>query len=207
MKSIIIAGAGLHGQALSKYLRSDSRYQVVGFTETDPELIGTQICGRPVLGMDQELDEISEDNDFDSVAVGIGDQKTASIKPRLDLFGKLKEQGHDVLTYIHPDASVHESADVGEGTVIYPNSMVGPDASLGTVSMLYGGVVVEHHVSIESNAYFGPGAVLSGEVVFGQSVFVGSNATIFPRVTLEDHCVVGAGAVVKDSQPADTTIV
>lgn len=206
MKRVTIAGAGLHGDTISSYLVANDCYEVVGFTDADPAKTGTKVNGKPVLGTDEKLKELWNRNETDCVALGIGDQKSARIEPRLELYNTFEDEGYELLTYVHSESFVDSSSSIGEGTIIYPGSVVAPQCNIGVASMLYSGVVVEHHASLGTNVYLGPGATLSGDVTLGESVFVGSNATIFPGVTLGDRCTVGAGCVVQSDHPPETTI-
>jgi acetyltransferase-like isoleucine patch superfamily enzyme len=110
---------------------------------------------------------------------------------------------------IHEKAVVHETARLGEGTVVWSGAVVGAGVRTGP------------HCAIGSNAYIGAGTsmgescrlqhgvFLPNRSRLGARVFMGPNATAtddrMPKVnnptyrsqppTLEDDCAIGAGAV------------
>ena len=58
VKRVLIVGADRAGEVLSRDLRRDSRYAVVGFVDDKPSLRGASINGHPVLGRFDQLPEV-----------------------------------------------------------------------------------------------------------------------------------------------------
>jgi FlaA1/EpsC-like NDP-sugar epimerase len=60
-KRVLIVGADRAGEALSRDLRRDSRYSVIGFIDDNPTLRGARINGLPVLGTVEQLPELARE--------------------------------------------------------------------------------------------------------------------------------------------------
>jgi FlaA1/EpsC-like NDP-sugar epimerase len=58
-KRVLVVGADRAGEALSRDLRRDSRYSVIGFVDDNPALRGARINGIPVLGTIEQLPEMA----------------------------------------------------------------------------------------------------------------------------------------------------
>ena len=61
VKRVMIVGADRAGEVLSRDLRRDSRYAVVGFVDDKPSLRGASINGHPVLGRFDQLPEVARE--------------------------------------------------------------------------------------------------------------------------------------------------
>jgi sugar O-acyltransferase (sialic acid O-acetyltransferase NeuD family) len=103
---------------------------------------------------------------------------------------------NQLVTVIHPAASVSPHAEVGPGCFIAAQAVVAAGAKLGQSVIVNHGAVVDHDVSVGEFSHIAPLAALGGAVRIGRRVLVGSNASIVPGVCLGDDIVVGAGAVV-----------
>lgn len=104
-------------------------------------------------------------------------------------------------------ASVAESAQLGDGTVVHHQAHVGPRAVVGSGVIVNTAAVVEHDCVVGPGAHLAPGAVILGDVKIGSDVLVGSGARVLPGVTVGDRSIVGAGAVVTEDVPADVTVI
>ncbi|HEY8683867.1 MAG TPA: nucleoside-diphosphate sugar epimerase/dehydratase [Rhodanobacter sp.] len=61
VKRVLIVGADRAGEVLSRDLRRDSRYAVVGFVDDKARLRGASINGHPVLGLFDQLPEVARE--------------------------------------------------------------------------------------------------------------------------------------------------
>ncbi|GAB5471622.1 MAG: UDP-3-O-(3-hydroxymyristoyl)glucosamine N-acyltransferase [Rhodospirillales bacterium] len=79
---------------------------------------------------------------------------------------------------IHPSAVVDATADIADGVVIGPQSLVGPGVTIGAGSRLLGQVSVGRGAQIGADCLLYPGARIGEEVVLGRGVIVQYNAVI-----------------------------
>ncbi len=79
---------------------------------------------------------------------------------------------------VHTTAVVHESANIGEGTVIEPRAVIGAGVRIGKNSRIMAGVVVENGAEIGDETYVHPNAVIGWDCRLGNQVHVGSGSVI-----------------------------
>ncbi|HEY8587483.1 MAG TPA: nucleoside-diphosphate sugar epimerase/dehydratase [Rhodanobacter sp.] len=80
VKRVLIVGADRAGEVLSRDLRGDSRYAVVGFVDDTPGLRGASINGRPVLGRLDQLSEVARQAAVDMLLIALPSATTAEMR-------------------------------------------------------------------------------------------------------------------------------
>lgn len=184
---LVIVGAGDHGQVVADAARAAGQ-QLLGFLDDDPT------CDNLLDPDDPRLDDARH-------IVAVGDNAT-----RLALFKRLLDQGRAFANVIHPAAVVSPAATLGRAVYLGPLAAVGPHATLGDACLINSAAVVEHHNQLADAVHLAPTATTAGRVTLGALTLVGLGAKLLPGVTLGDRCTVGAGAVVTQSFPAQTTL-
>ncbi|WP_037088170.1 acetyltransferase [Neorhizobium vignae] len=199
MKNVIFAGNAVTAEILNSYLSRDERYHVICATVDDqfvdsghcPDLKTVAISRLPAKCSPSEATII--------MAIGYHDLN----RTRESMFHRLKSMGYQIETYIHPDAKIHTTIPLGEGSVVLPGALVEPEVTVGTNTMIWGNVTVAHHSHVAENCWIASGAVISGKVHVGRNTFVGVNATITNGLTVGEYCVIGGGALItKNSKPS-----
>lgn len=79
---------------------------------------------------------------------------------------------------VHPNAVVHLTASIGEGTKIGPGCYVGPNVTIGTNVILYPNVIILDASTIGNNSIIWSGAVIRERCHIGNDCIVHPNATI-----------------------------
>ena len=74
--NIILIGAGGHAKSCIDVINSESKYHIFGLIGLNSQ-VGSKVCGYPVIGTDDQLNEIV--NDVSQAVIAIGDQKKRSI--------------------------------------------------------------------------------------------------------------------------------
>ncbi len=202
MQRIIVIGAGGHGQVVADILLaakdSGADVEVLGYLDDNPQLIGQNLCGLPVLGQINRLPVVPHD----AVIIGIGDNRTRELIK--NHYIKASEQ---LATAQHPAAIIARHVSIGEGSMICAGAIVNTGNHIGSNTILNTGCSVDHHSRIEDNVHIGPGAHLGGDVIVGKGVLVGIGATVMPQLEIGAWSRIGAGAVVTKSVPAGITVV
>ena len=124
-------------------------------------------------------------------AVAIGDNEK-----RRKLTQKLVEQGGNIVTIIHPSASISTYADIDIGCFIGSQTMIGVGVKLGAYVIVNSKASIDHESDIGQACHIACGAVLCGEVSLGKLVLVGAGATIIPGIKVEDRVLIAAGSTV-----------
>lgn len=195
---LLILGAGSHGRTVAD-LAAECGWAVVGFTDREER------PDRPeILGRDADTVSLFRAGRFETAIVGVGN---SALGRRAELFDLLKQSAIAVACLIHARAVVARSSRVGEGSVVFPGSVLGARVEVGDNVVIYSGVVAEHDCRIADHAYLSPGVVLSGGVRVETGAFLGAGAVLLPGLTVGKDAVVAAGAVVVRDVSAGETVI
>lgn len=198
MRKIILVGNAITAHILYSYLRSDSRYEVLGLTVDDEFLARGGIEGLAAAGLSRVRDTFPPETCRILMAAGYNDLN----RVRESLFLRLKEMGYTAETYVHPDAKVYTEYPLGEGCVVLPTAVIEPHARVGANTMIWCNVTLAHDSSIAKNCWIAAGTVISGQASVLRNSFVGVNATVVNKVTVGEYNIVGAAAMIsRDTKP------
>ncbi|GAB6862944.1 NeuD/PglB/VioB family sugar acetyltransferase [Haloplanus litoreus] len=197
----VIYCAGELGRVVLDILQRRRTDEDVVFADDDPELKGTSIDGRDVIGGVSELDRL--DKAEAGVIVAFADRQTV----RLELTDAVREMGFDLFSAVDADSSVATTATIGDGVILNAQAYVGPGATISEAVVIDSAASVSHDVTLEEGVTVGPNTTIAGGVTVGRDAFVGAGATVRDDVTIGTGAVVGAGAVVTSSVPPETTVV
>lgn len=201
-EKIVIIGARINGHAgvILDALEAIDRYEVVGFIDNTPELQGKKINGIPVIGSTDNLDCLKGLARYAHIAIGDN-------VARGRLYDLLRQCGIEVVTLIHPTATISKRADISEGCFIGARAVVNNGVSIGAVSIINTGALIEHDNEIGFAVHLAPGTKTAGRVKVDDFSFVGLGATILPDIHIGSGAMIGAGStVVKDVSPKTTVI-
>ncbi len=187
MKDIIIMGAGDLGKDVAWLIeRINDRkpeWNLLGFTEKGEM---TEFQGYPVLGTDDVIEN------YEDVYVVCALANTAVRERIID---SLPENAH-VATLIDPDAIIHRTAQIGEGSMIFAHALVGVEAKVGKQCVVLYNASVNHDVEVGDYTTVYPNATISGRCVVGKYCEIGTGASIIQHVTICDNAKIGVGAAV-----------
>lgn len=127
---------------------------------------------------------------------------------------------------VHPSAIVHDSAELGEGTVVEPRAVIAAGVKIGKNCRIMSGVVIENDATIgdacriHPNVVIGYGCKLGREVVIEAGTIIGSEGYGFAQdqkrksyaipqtgiVVLEDRVRIGANCCIDRATYLETRI-
>lgn len=202
MMRIILIGAGGHAQVVADLLMrmcdAGTAIDPIGYLDDNPSLWHTTRLGLPILGGLDQLPQLPHDG----VLVAIGSNTI-----RQHLFAMLHTQRENLITAIHPRATIAPDVTIGLGTVICANVVINSGSTIGDNVILNTACTVDHHNQIGSHTHIAPGVHLGGEVNIGEGTLVGIGATVMPQKRIGEWSVIGAGAVVTRDVPERMTVV
>ena len=112
-KEILLVGGGGHCRSCIEVIESSEDFQVGGIIDRK-DLIGQNIMGHPVIGSDEDLQELR--SKFEYACVTVGQIKSAAL--RIKLFRLLLEYGYQLPVIQASTAYVSERTKIGQGTII-----------------------------------------------------------------------------------------
>ncbi len=174
-------------------------------------------AGVTVMGWIEGLEPTRADPSHNPPIIWVGDQRAFEpdlpVVPaigsvaRRGLVERLRSEGRELATLVHPSAVVARSAILEPGCVLFPHVVVGARARIGTGTILNRGALVGHHTTIGPYSFLGPGANVAGGVRLGEQVHVALGAIVRDDIEIGDRAIVGAGAVALRSVPPGVTVV
>jgi sugar O-acyltransferase (sialic acid O-acetyltransferase NeuD family) len=201
-KPIIILGAGGHAKVLIDALQRQSA-NILGITDTDPELHGTDVMGIPIIGDDNSILQYGV-NDI-MLVNGLG--KVNFSNKRMQMYHTFKEWGYIFARVIHPSAVISSGAYLADGVHVMAGAIIQTLVSIGVNTIINTRASIDHECIIGDHVHIAPGATISGGVEIGDSVLIGAGATIIQGIHVGASSIVGAGAVVKKDVPDGVTVV
>jgi len=182
MKTIYIYGAGGHGLVVADIAKA---------------------CGyQRVLFVDDNLSHYPSLSDITSdypIAIGVGNNKV-----RADIFWRLQERGFDLVTLVHPTATLSDNVVIGKATIVMPQVVVNIASTIGEGSILNTASVIEHENRIGSFVHISPHVSLGGAVSVGDLTHVGIGATVIQGIKIGSASIIGAGSVVVKPIPENS---
>jgi sugar O-acyltransferase (sialic acid O-acetyltransferase NeuD family) len=204
VKRVAIIGAGGHGREVAEILRyqmqQHSGMSVLGFIDDNLDLRQQIINDLPVLG-DWTWFEGMDRGEV-AVICAVGSPRVC-----MRLAQRAKSLGLAFVNAISPLAYVSPYAKVGEGIVMFPNTVANTGSFLGDHCILNVGATISHDTKIGPYSNINPGAHLAGNVSVGQGCYIGMGANVIQDKSIGDWTIVGAGAVVTKDIPANVTAV
>jgi UDP-perosamine 4-acetyltransferase len=205
-EKVVLVGAGGHAGVVVDILRLQpgSEFELVGFTDTNLELAGSEIYGLPVLGNDDILAELFAGG----VRCGLVTVGAVRVNPvREKLYEILIGLGFELINAVHPASVIAGNVVFGRGNTVMAGVLINPGAVVNENVIINTGAVVEHDCHVGSHVHIGPGARIGGGVRIGEGAVIGMGATVLPSLRVGRRAMIGAGAVVvRDVPPAATVV-
>jgi acetyltransferase EpsM len=100
---------------------------------------------------------------------------------------------------VSPNAYVHSSVSIGNGTVIAPGSVVQVGANIDAHCIINTRASVDHHSVVGVFSHICPGVTVCGNAVIGDSVMVGPGAVVCNNVYIVKNTTIGALSLVNNN--------
>jgi sugar O-acyltransferase (sialic acid O-acetyltransferase NeuD family) len=191
VSSIVVIGAGGHGKVVVATALA-AGFEVRAVIDSDSKTWGRDLLGVRVTGPDAL-------SDGTAAVLAIGNNVT-----RRQLAHR---HACRWTTVIHPNALVHPTARVGEGTVIFAGVIVQPDTIIGAHCILNTGASLDHDNTLGDFVHVAPGAHTAGNVTLEEGAFLGIGVSVIPGRRVGAWSTVGAGAAVVHDIPPNVTAV
>jgi sugar O-acyltransferase (sialic acid O-acetyltransferase NeuD family) len=132
---------------------------------------------------------------------------TPENRVRLRQVNACRAQGFELVSAIHPTATILAEALIAPGAWLHARCIIGYKVEIGTGVIVNTGAQIDHHGVLEQGAQVDPGVVTASNVTLRECSHVHTGATIINRITIGADAIIGAGAVVIKDIPARCTAV
>ena len=181
MQKIFIYGASGHGLVVADIAKACGYEEIIFIDDGDNPY--------------PDFDEIKYQTDI-PVALGIGNNYI-----RQKIYEKLLNNNFDIITLIHPSATIASSVTVGKGTVIMPHVIINAQSRIGEGVILNSGCIIEHENHIGDFVHVSPGVSCAGDVTIGAHAHIGIGSNVIQGISIGADSIVGAGSVVVRNIP------
>lgn len=194
MKNLVIIGASGHGGMVLDCIQKQGRYNVLGFIDSFKKK-GTKQHGLEVLGNELDLTSLIWKLDIRCAIVAIGDNWI-----RKSMVAKISEiaPGLEMITAVHPMATIGMNVKIGKGTVIMPGAVVNANSQVGDFCILNTNASLGHDGNIQNFSSIASGVSTGGNLVLGQYSVISLGANVIENISIGEHSLVGAGSLVID---------
>jgi sugar O-acyltransferase (sialic acid O-acetyltransferase NeuD family) len=204
VKPLVVYGASNFGDEIAQLFRDINamrpEWEILGFLDDNPDLLGRTRVELPVLGNSRWLEEQAPRGIH--VVVAIGDPV---VKRRVAR--KVAESGASFATGVHPTAVTSKYNTIGSGTVVCAGAILTTNIRVGDHVVLNLSCTVGHNSVIGDHTTVNPIVAISGDVTIEEAVLLGTGATVVDKVRIGRGAVIGAGATVtKDIGPFATAV-
>ncbi len=205
MKKLILYGASYYGGEVADHIhdinisKNEPEWDLVGFLEDNPLMLGKERNGIPILGNKEWL----ETNDllpyYFICCIGnpmVKRNVIALLDSKKVKYGKI----------VHPTVIKSSTSQIGEGSIVMAGNI------LSTLSVIEPHAIVNMACTIAHNAVIGkysninPGVRVSGNVTLEEGTFIGSNAVIFENLKVGKYSKISALAMVHSNVPEASVV-
>ena len=176
MKSIYIYGASGHGLVVADIALSCGYENIIFVDDGDNDFF--------------TFNEIKESNSI-PIAFGIGLNRVREM-----LFNRVSSYNFNIVSLIHPTATIAPKSTIGIGTIVMPKVVVNTHAVVGKGAILNSASVIEHENTIGDFSHISPSVALAGNVKVGKNTHIGIGSSVIQGITIGKSCIIGAGSVV-----------
>lgn len=189
---IVLVGGGGHCKVVISIIKKLDTFNITGISDMK-ENLGKEVLGIETRYTDDQLEAL-HDKGIKYALVTLG--SVGNPDNRIRLFEKLKQIGFEIPLIISKDATVDESIEIKEGTVIMPGVIINPGTKIGKNCIINTGAIIDHDCMIGDHVHIAPGVTLSGSVKIGTGSHIGTGASVIQSISIGRNALVGAGSVV-----------
>jgi acetyltransferase EpsM len=196
---VVIWGSSGHAMVVADIITLQGQFEIAGFLDdVNKDRWGTPFLCSEIIGGKEVLNGLNKMN-IQNIIFGFG-----NCEKRLELNSLVQKMGLNLITAIHPSATVAKDVIVGKGTVIAAGAVINPGSIIGENVIINTAASVDHECIINNGVHISPGTHLGGRVTIGEATWVGIGSVIKDHISIGEHSMIGAGSVVLDNIPPNS---
>lgn len=199
MKDLLIIGAGGCGRDTAWLVERintwhmdfnlNKEWNLIGFIDNNPDLIGKIIDGYKVVGDNGYL---LKQNRKTHIVCAV-----ANPRDRMRTIKFLENNGFLFFPIlVDPSAVVSDRSKLNDGTIVFTNAFVSIDCRINKHVIIGVGTTVGHDTVIDDFVSIYPGAHISGNVSVKRGAEIGTGACIIQGIAIGEQSVIGMCASV-----------
>jgi len=203
MNNIAIYGAGGFGKEVASLInfinKKEKRWRLVGYFDDNNERKGKKFNEFDIIGGIEVLNKIIEPL---SIIFSISNPTIVN-----NILRKIHNLNISFPNIISPDCIFldEQSASLGQGNLIMPQSLISCNVSIGDFNLLNCGVSLGHDSKIGSFNSFMSYSKISGEVCIGDSNYFGACSLVLQQKIIGNKTVIGASSVIMRNTEDENT--
>lgn len=194
---LAILGASGHGKVLADIAELTGWEKTVFFDDAWPQKTNNGVW--EIVGNTQSL--LENLSAYNGVIVAIGNNKIRQLKLQ-----QLKSAGANLITLIHPSATISRYTQIGVGSVVVAGAVINPDCIIGSGAIINTCSSVGHDCILGEAVHICPGARLAGGTEVSDRAWVGVGSSVRQLIKIGADAIIGAGSAVVKDVPASTTV-
>lgn len=117
---------------------------------------------------------------------------------------QLEARSRNIISLIHPTATISPSSVIGAGSYISENAVIRTKSLIGRGVTVNAGAVIGHHVNIGDFVVLGSNTAVASRGTVGSGTMLGVGACMRPTCMVGENCTIGAGSVIVSDIPAES---
>lgn len=132
--------------------------------------------------------------------IGIGEPAVRDL-----IFHRLREDGINLVSLVHPDVYIPDTTEIGEGTVITTGCCISCDVTIGDNCYIQPHSCIGHDCVIEEGCVvYGK---IAGNVHIGKYTYIGMGSCVKEAVNIGEYVIVGMSSAVFYEIPSEAIAV
>ena len=195
MSDLFVIGAGGFAAEAIDYIREDTKHNIKVVTD-EPSEIRSDLKDL-LVGPLSVLKERKVKLGF----IGIGDPTD---KKRV--FNLIKNNVESYFTFVHKTSVVSSNSNIGQGSFLYPYTIIANNAFVGDHCFINGFSAVGHDSKLSNFSTLSAHVDITGNVLIDEACFFGTGSRTIPGIKISEGTRVGAGVSVIRSTTKDQII-
>jgi len=199
---IFIFGAGSAGREILQLIYDINdqlpAWEVLGYVDNDPELIGQKKDGYLVY----KHEDLPVSKNYYGIC-GVMDPKLR----RKIVSEEIEPKGYMLPTLIHPTTIKSSDFIAGPGSMIFLGVNISYSVKLEKCVLVTINAVLGHHLRVGDYTSIMTSATINGSCSIGEGCFIGCGAMLHQGVKVGKESLVGMGTIVTEDIPDKTSVI
>ena len=191
MKKTLVFGKSGHANVIVSIL--NNKQKEIFFIDITP-------TKGNVINQDDFFNDINSYKN-ENIYIGIGSNKI-----RTKIYERLISSGITPSNCISENSFIAHDAQLGDGVVICPGSVIGSKAIIGNNTIVNTLSSIDHDCILGNNSQVTAGVTFGGNVVTGENCFFGVKSAVIPNIKIGNNSIIMAGTIVYKNIPENVMV-